>query len=73
MEEVIVFKYQPNGAFRRDTNPFSYVTSEWPIPGGTPYWLIRARHMKGYEIHVLSYMKGEGNLSIRAVKDSNDG
>ena len=70
MDEVIVFKYQPNGAIRQDTNPFSYVTSEWPIPGGTPY---NGSYMKEYEIHVLRYMKGEGNLAIRAVKDSNDG
>ena len=33
MEEVIVFKHQPRGAIRYETNPLSWVTSEWPIPG----------------------------------------
>lgn len=36
MEEVIVFKQQPHGAIRHETNPVSCVTSEWPIPGVRP-------------------------------------
>ena len=37
MEEVTVLKQQPRGAIQHETNVVSCVTSEWPIPRGTPY------------------------------------